>query len=79
MAVNVALLFVLEAIAEVNVKMVEIPKLPKSKTTENKLMFSTGLPSSTLKSKSVKAAITNCKIALNSIFERIMACGFAIE
>ena len=79
MAVRVALFFVLEAIAELRVKIVEIPKLPKNNTTENKLMFSTGLPSSTLKSNRVSAAITNCKMALNSILESMMACGFAIE
>ena len=31
-AVSVALLFVLEAMAELNVRMVEIPKLPKKRT-----------------------------------------------
>ncbi len=76
-AVKVELLLVLEAMAELRLKTVEIPKLPKKRTRMKRLLFSTGLPSSKLNNKKVSAVITNCKTALNNILERIIAFGFA--
>lgn len=72
-AVNVALLLVFEAIAELSVSTVEMPKLPNTKTAKNNSMFSIGLPKSRLKSNKLIIAITNCNKALNSIFDKIMA------
>ena len=55
-AISVALLFALEAIAEIKVKAIENPRLPKNTATKNWLASLTGLPAT--KTKKCKAQQT---------------------
>jgi len=75
MAVSVELLLVFAAIAEIKVRMPEIPKLPSSNTTEKRRLFSSGLLSKTVKNNQLIRAMRRINMALKRSFDNIIACG----
>lgn len=75
MAVSVELLLVFAAIAEIKVRMPEIPKLPKSNTIEKSRLFSSGLLSKTVKNNQLIKAMRRINMALKRSFDNIIACG----
>lgn len=74
-AVKVELLFVLLAIAALNVRIEEIPKLPNNSMRQKIKVFSKGFPKSKLKTKKFKKETIRINNELKSNLEIIMACG----
>jgi hypothetical protein len=75
-ASNVLLLFALEAIAVMNVKVMEKPILPNKIHIKNIPISFTGAPPSKLNTIKVSRLIKNIRMILYKIFEVITAKGF---
>lgn len=74
-AVNVELLFVLEAITAVRVRVEEMESTPSTRVKLKRAVFSIGFPKSTVKSKKFNPKIIRSKQALKINFEKIKLAG----
>ena len=74
-AIRLALLLALDAIADINVNVIENPKLAKNIAKKNKLLSRTGLPITKLNMPYAKKLNNNSNKVLYSILEMMMAIG----